>query len=520
MSPGNHSAAPGRWVARTFDAVYNVAMTDGALKVRVVAHGEHLVIVPHEPERGIGADWMPVGRGLRQLRQNLHVGSMLRDSKAMLGVSEEALVLMKSIGGLVGGLRASPGMGDLTWLRGDDGRYAFGWRGPVYALIRVSQCDIDAEFRVDRDACTIIPNDVPDEALAAIKAGRRRMWKDPAEVVYTEQDVQNILAWDSVVHAATADEREDPVDPQLCARVFSPEAASAADAPIFPKTPFPIESSLILLGRRGSEAHGTYIPPEEKDGIDDRDLMGLCIPPEEMVIGTGGWEGAQRWECSEEINGVWDVVLYDVRKFVRLLCKQNPNALSLLWLEPEDYLQMSEEGRRLVAARDLFRARDAAYEAFVGYTKSQMEKMTSGAFKGYMGAKRKALVEKYGFDPKNAAHAVRLLHMGCEYQKSGRLTVRRVWDRQMLIEIKRGEWTLSMIKEHVADRLASMLSAKEESVLPLAIDWQKVEDLAVSLMRSHLGRGRRAHQERQATLLREIADELSSFPGGGVRVRV
>jgi hypothetical protein len=182
---------------------------------------------------------------------------------------------------------------------------------------------------------------------------------------------------------------------------------------------------------------------------------------------------------------------------------------------------MSEEGTRLVAARDLFRARDAAYEAFIGYTKSQMEKMTSGAFQGYMGAKRKASVEKYGFDLKNAAHAVRLLHMGCEYMKSGRLTVRRVWDRQMLIDIKKGNWTLAMIKEHVADRLLSMQSAKEESTLPLTIDMQQVEELVVSLMRSHLGRGRRAHQERQATVLRAVADELSSFHGGGgVRVRV
>lgn len=131
---------------------------------------------------------------------------------------------------------------------------------------------------------------------------------------------------------------------------------------------------------------------------------------------------------------------------------------------------------------------------------------------------RKLATAVYG-DDSPWSHAVRLLHMGCEYMKSGRLTVRRVWDRQMLIEIKGGEGTLTMIKEHVADRLRSMEAAREESILPLAIDWRKVEELAVSLMRSHLGRWRRAQQERQATMLHEIADELSSFPGGGVRIR-
>lgn len=77
--------------------------------------------------------------------------------------------------------------------------------------------------------------------------------------------------------------------------------------------PFPLEPSLVLLGRRGSEAHGTYVPPTNPDSIDDRDLMGVCIPPAPWTIGLRQWEG------SESIRGVWDVVLYDFRKFVRLL---------------------------------------------------------------------------------------------------------------------------------------------------------------------------------------------------------
>jgi len=38
---------------------------------------------------------------------------------------------------------------------------------------------------------------------------------------------------------------------------------------------FPLEPHLIVLALMGSHSHGTYIPPEEPNAIDDIDLMGL-----------------------------------------------------------------------------------------------------------------------------------------------------------------------------------------------------------------------------------------------------
>jgi predicted nucleotidyltransferase len=453
-----------------------------ALKVRLVVHGKHLVIIPDEPEKGIGRGWSPAG-SFGPMRLYMHHASLLGDTKVTLGVSEEALNLLASLPRVAWAHSVVP---DLAWGHTPSGRSSFSWRGPLYGLMLASTIELNDSFEPRRDACVIIPNDVPAQAIAAIAAGRRRTWRDPSEVPYTDAD---LLALGY----------QPPTDPN-----------SVNETPVFPKTPFPVEPSLILLGRRGSEAHGTYIPPEDKDGIDDRDLMGLCIPPESMVIGTGGWEGAARWESSEEINGVWDVVLYDVRKFIRLLCKQNPNALSMLWLDPGDYLKLTDEGRLLVTQRDLFRARDAAYESFVGYTKSQVEKMKNGAFQGYMGAKRKKYVEKYGYDCKNAGHAVRLLHMGVEFQETGVLHVRRKWDREMIIEIKRGKWSLARVEEHVFEWMEKMPAVLARSVLPEAIDLGRIEDLAVAIMRSHLGRSRNQRDARVADRLHLLANELTS----------
>src|SRR5439155_494232 len=101
---------------------------------------------------------------------------------------------------------------------------------------------------------------------------------------------------------------------------------------------------------------------EDEMGTDDRDLMVVVIPPADFVFGLKTWSGT-----AESIKGPWDVVVYDWRKFIGLLVKQNPNVVGMLWLEAEDYLHATWAGRWLVDLRHAFRARKPAYTAFVGY---------------------------------------------------------------------------------------------------------------------------------------------------------
>ena len=248
---------------------------------------------------------------------------------------------------------------------------------------------------------------------------------------------------------------------------------------LFPDTPFPLQPSLELLARRGSESHGTFIPSTDPDSIDDRDLLGVCIPPAPWLFGWRHWEGA------DAIKGPWDVVLYDYRKFARLLTRQNPNVLGMLWLEPEDYLHIGPAGQALIDARMLFRCRIPAYKSFAGYAGDQLRKMQSGAFQGYMGAKRKALVEKRGYDCKNSAHLVRLLHMGEEYLRTGILQVRRTWDVDQIVSIKRGEWSLENVKAYAADRFVKLKDAVDHSVLPETIDEEEIERIVLTALSAH-----------------------------------
>jgi predicted nucleotidyltransferase len=251
----------------------------------------------------------------------------------------------------------------------------------------------------------------------------------------------------------------------------------------WPDVPFPapLEKYIVLAGRRGSEAHGTYIPPDNPDSIDDRDVMGIVIPPEQYYYGLSRWEGA------DSIKGCWDVVLYEIRKFVALLVKQNPNVLSMLWLEDEDYLINSLVGQTLIGNRNLFRARAAAASSFIGYSLSQMKKMRSGVFQGYMGAKRKSLVERYGYDTKNAAHLIRLLHLGIEYLSTGELKVRRTWDRDMILDVKMGKMSLEDVEKYAKSKIAECEAAAKNSDLPEHIDMAAVEDILIAIVRKELG---------------------------------
>jgi predicted nucleotidyltransferase len=219
---------------------------------------------------------------------------------------------------------------------------------------------------------------------------------------------------------------------------------------------FPFEP--MLVGFRGSLAHGTFIPNSDPDSIDDVDLMGVTIAPLSCYMGL------DKFEQRETTQSEFDIVTYELTKFIRLLLKSNPNVLSLLWIREDHYLHKSALGSQLVSQRDWFSSR-RIYAAFTGYAHGQLKRMTQFQKHGYMGAKRKQLVTRFGYDTKNAAHLIRLLRMGVEFLRDAQLNVYRE-DAPQLLEIKRGSWTLEKVKNE-AERLFRLAEhVRNKSPLP------------------------------------------------------
>lgn len=239
-----------------------------------------------------------------------------------------------------------------------------------------------------------------------------------------------------------------------------------------------IPDNTILVGLMGSHSHGTYIPKTDPNSIDDIDLMGVSIAPTECYIGLGNFE--QLIYKQDE----WDVITYEIKKYFRLLLKSNPNVIGLLWLREEDYIYRDYSVTELIEKRDIFSSK-LIYDSFTGYAYSQLKRMTHYKFEGYMGAKRKELVDTFGFDCKNAAHLIRLLRMGIEFLKTSELNVFRK-DANELIEIKTGKWSLDKIKKEADILFNDAKLALADTKLPDLPNYKEAERILINIIKQRL----------------------------------
>jgi predicted nucleotidyltransferase len=245
-------------------------------------------------------------------------------------------------------------------------------------------------------------------------------------------------------------------------------------------------STTVLAGYRGSIAHGMYVPNTDPNSIDDIDVMGVHMCPPEFYIGLANQrKEGKRLDVFEIRKDMYDIVFYEFRKYVHLLIKSNPNVLSLLWLRPHDYLVRKPHGQILLDNRDLFISKKV-YASFTSYAFDQFRKMEKFNHQGYMGEKRKALVEKYGYDCKNAAHCLRLLTMGIELLETGDLNVYREKDAYLFIDVKMGRWPLEEVKKYAAELFIRAEEAFKKCTLPEEPNLDKIEKMLIYVLYDYI----------------------------------
>ena len=238
--------------------------------------------------------------------------------------------------------------------------------------------------------------------------------------------------------------------------------------PDFAQYGFAHQANLIMACIGGSQAHGAKLGE-----TDDTDWYGLYIPPPHKLLGlereehfvftTGGKVGG---------NGPLDVdvCLYTLTKWAGLAAKGNPSALHFFFMP----LQFTTKTWDYFSTRpEIFLAKGHV-EPFLGFANDQMKRLLRQ--KGQKNVHRAELENKFGYDTKYAMHIVRLCGEAKELMGSGRITLPRP-NREELIEIRLGKYTLAEIRELSLQLESEARAAQSTSPLPDAVDRDAINRL-------------------------------------------
>lgn len=118
----------------------------------------------------------------------------------------------------------------------------------------------------------------------------------------------------------------------------------------------------LYLTYHGSHAYGTSLPTS------DLDVRGIAVPPIHYYLGI-----SETFEQAIQSEPV-DLTIFGLRKFIKLAADANPNALEILFTDPEDHLLVHPLMHRIFEQKHLFLSKKAKH-TFSGYSRAQMKRI-------------------------------------------------------------------------------------------------------------------------------------------------
>lgn len=229
----------------------------------------------------------------------------------------------------------------------------------------------------------------------------------------------------------------------------------------------------ILRGLVGSTVHGISNP-----GTDDRDEMGVCIEPQEYIVGLREfehWVYRTQPEGAPSGPGDLDLTIYGLRKYCRMALKGSPTVLLLLFIDGEFVLERTPLGAELQALAPAFVSRRTG-RAFLGYVDTQRRGLVGERH----GTRTRELSAEFGYDTKYAMHALRIAHQGQELLRTGRITLPIADpERERLLAVRRGDVLLRNVLDRLHEQTAQLESAMLGNELPEEPDRDAVDRFLV-----------------------------------------
>ncbi len=133
---------------------------------------------------------------------------------------------------------------------------------------------------------------------------------------------------------------------------------------------------IILKNISGSQLYGTNTPNS------DQDYNGIFIPAEQYIFGLlrlteESEDGTviKKDKNNKNTKESVDIKLFEIRKFINLAIKCNPNILEMLFLNDESIIESSQEYETIRKNYDKFLSKELIYKKFGEYAKTQRYKM-------------------------------------------------------------------------------------------------------------------------------------------------
>lgn len=225
----------------------------------------------------------------------------------------------------------------------------------------------------------------------------------------------------------------------------------------------------------GSTLHGMAVD----NGMDDRDEMGLCIEGPEYVMGLEHFEQyifrtaeLREGKDARSRAGDVDLIVYSLRKWMRLACQGNPSILLLLFAPGNFWVLSSPLGRRLQALAPAIVSKQAGAR-FAGYLDSQKQRL--------LRERGTAHVPNRGDkDGKYAAHMVRLGIQGMELMTTGHITLPMTAEnREICVGLRLGDVELDYALTEAGKMAKEIRDLAEHGPLPERPDMKQVNEFLI-----------------------------------------
>lgn len=255
----------------------------------------------------------------------------------------------------------------------------------------------------------------------------------------------------------------------------------------------------------------------------DFDVTGFCTPPKYVTFphltgeitdfSTPG-ERFLQWQQHhvkdpDACGGAgreYDFSVYSIVRYFRLCMENNPNMIDSLFTPRNCVLFATQIGNMVRERRRSF-LHKGCWPKFKGYAYSQLHKLQT---KDPIG-KRKATVDKFGYDVKFGYHTVRLVNECAQILTEGDLDLWR--DNEQLKSIRRGEWTEDQVRDWFKNREQELNRMYAESKLPWGPDEPAIRQLLIDCLEQHYGSLDKCvvNPDRATQALREVAAVVDRY---------